>query len=141
MNLEVKEFIEKHINLIENDDWKQIYKLWNDSGVPEYTGKFTLVMQESGIDTLKGLDYIPMDYLGNTNITTFEVPQGIKGIYGYAFFACRDLQEFIIPNSVEYIGDVVFGKCPLLKEITYLGTKNEWRAISKGKLWKSSMYV
>ena len=137
MNVDVKKFIEEHIDLIEDNQWEEVY----DKLKIDVRGEFTQIMLEASIDALKSLDYIPDGYLNNADITSFEVPKGIKRINDHAFFACRNLQEFIIPNSVEYIGAFVFGKCPLLKEIIYVGTKREWRAIPKSKMWRTSSYV
>ena len=48
-----------------------------------------------------------------------------------------------IPSSVTNIGDYAFYGCTGLKDITFIGTQDQWNAISKGSDWnyKTGFYT
>ena len=46
------------------------------------------------------------------------MPEGIKNIYGYAFYSCSSLQSIDIPNSVTNIGSFAFYGCSSLPSVT-----------------------
>jgi hypothetical protein len=52
-----------------------------------------------------------------------------------AFALCRSLTSIVIPKNIKEIGGSCFGSCSALTEIRFEGTKDEWRAIVKGKDW------
>ena len=56
------------------------------------------------------------DVVGET-LKTFEIPDGIKNIGGYAFRSQTNLEQVTIPNSVTTIGDSAFNDCSKLTEI------------------------
>ena len=59
----------------------------------------------------------------------------MKKIGSSAFCKCTSLIDITIPNSVEAIGPQVFSDCVKLEDISFMGTKEEWNAISKDKSW------
>ncbi len=46
-----------------------------------------------------------------------KIPNGVKVIDKYAFFACGSLKELVIPSSVKIIGDSAFSNCSALERI------------------------
>ena len=92
MRNSVKEFIEKNINLIENEDWKTVYvnallKLSESS-----IGEFSYTMIKAGLNPLSGLDHIPEGFLYRSDITSYEIPSNILSIHADAFMACHMLE-------------------------------------------------
>ena len=119
MNRRVKKFIEENINLIENNRWEEIYNKAGKNLQSNEIGEFTQIMLEAYIDPLNYLDYVPMCYLRNSDISGgFNRPRGIKAIGNHAFYYCRSLTSVTIPNSVMSIGDYAFAQCDSLTNIT-----------------------
>ena len=45
--------------------------------------------------------------------------EGVLMLERASFGACTALEEILIPQSVEYVGEFAFLKCPLLSELTF----------------------
>lgn len=117
--INVDKFIEKYIEQIDNNDWRNIYNKAVDE-LDSYTGELTLTLLEARINPLDHLDYIPQMYLHSSDIKAFDIPSHIKTIDSAAF-AQSDLEgKFIIPNSVETINYRAFRSCINLEEIHFL---------------------
>lgn len=111
----VKEFIENHIDLIENNEWEEVY---NSTYYLSFNtiGEFTQTMLEANINPLNYLDYIPDYYLYNSNISgKFVIPNNITNIGEEAFRGCSSLTSITIPDSVTSIGSDAFSNCSELK--------------------------
>ncbi len=72
---------------------------------------------------------------GCTGLTSIEIPDSVTSICNYAFYGCTGLTSITIPNSVTSIGSWALGYCSNLSEIVFLGTEEQWNAISKGGNW------
>lgn len=48
---------------------------------------------------------------------------------------CKTLESLVFPLSLKEIGERAFESCPLLSEITYCGTIEQWKAVEKDKDW------
>jgi len=66
---------------------------------------------------------------------SITIPDSVTSIGVNAFYDCRSLTSIKIPNSVTNIGSSAFQDCTKLTDITYKGTKSQWNAISKRRLW------
>lgn len=70
------------------------------------------------------------------------ISDGVTCIDACAFEYYFNLESITLPASLEGLGDDVFAWCRSLKEIVFLGTKEQWRALKRidenpGKaLWK-----
>lgn len=70
------------------------------------------------------------------------IAEGVTCIDACAFEYCFNLKSITLPASLEGLGDDVFAGCKSLREIVFLGTKEQWRALKRidenpGKaLWK-----
>ncbi len=84
-----------------------------------------------GCTSLEYTEHNNGKYLGNTtnpyvvlvdvidnSITSFDMPDRIKFIDGYAFYGCTSLTSITIPNSVTSIGSNAFSGCSKLASIT-----------------------
>ncbi|WP_191014336.1 leucine-rich repeat protein, partial [Treponema zioleckii] len=55
---------------------------------------------------------------------------------GYeAFYGCSGLTSVSIPESVTSIGASAFYGCSGLRKITFEGTVEQWKKITKGSSW------
>jgi hypothetical protein len=156
MDSRIKEFIENNIDLIENNEWEEVY-LNTKSDIP--VGELTTTLLEAGIDPLNYLNYIPYKYMVLAPIKEFKIPTGITSIGDLAFFSCINLTSITIPDGVMSIGEGAFEDCSSLTSVTignsvtsiekyafwdcssltniaFNGTKAEWNAIEKGENWK-----
>lgn len=130
MNEEIKNFIEKNIELIQYNKWEKIYSKKTPRG-------FTETLLNCGINPLKqGLDYIPKNFLYGSEIKEFTIPDNVTNIGDYTFYGCTSLTNIEIPNSVTSISDSVFYDCNLLQDIKYKGTVGEAKKIKFGYNWK-----
>ena len=162
MNEDVKHFIEENIELIENNEWEEIYK-------KDFPTNFTETLLESGINPLEqALNYIPDDFLEQSKIEEFTIPNSVTGIGGRAFKRCssltniqipdgvisigreafcycRLLKSIDIPDSVISIGDRVFYNCSWLNAIKYLGNKKDAMQLGIGdisnKKWRQGAAI
>ena len=70
------------------------------------------------------------------SLTSVEIGSGVTSIGSYAFAGCSSLTSVEIPDSVTSIGSYAFAYCDSLTSIQYTGTKEEWKAITKGYTWE-----
>ena len=75
MSSEMKEFIEKNIDLIEDNKWDAVYRKITPSINHAFVKTFTEVLLEAGINPLNYIDYVPNYYLFESHkVTTLRVP-------------------------------------------------------------------
>lgn len=118
---EIKEFIEKHIDLIEDGRFEELYKLqskWYTVELARLVGIFTETLLSADIDPAKYMKKIPPFYLTGTEMVSYTIPQNITSIGNYAFYECSGLTSVTIPDSVTSIGDYAFGYCEGLTGVT-----------------------
>ena len=95
------------------------------------------------------------------NLTSITFSEGLESIGYNAFNACHSLKSITIPNSLTVIGSAAFtwcsgigsvvigsgvtniysdafNQCTSLKDIHYVGTKDEWDRINKEDGWASN---
>lgn len=65
-----------------------------------------------------------------TDLTNVELPSKILEIPNGLFCYCRKLRNVIIPSGVADIGEHAFYDCRALESIYFLGTYEQWNAIS-----------
>lgn len=70
-----------------------------------------------------------------SGVKTIIIPDGVTSIDVEAFLNCKSLTSITIPTSVKTIGKSALSGCTYLTKIVYLGTVDEWRAISKLADW------
>ena len=86
--------------------------------------------------SLKSIDIpdsvISIDYAAFRDCTSLKsviIPGNVIAIDSYAFFGCNGLESINIPKSITYIGEEAFGYSPILTDIYYAGSKEEWNLI------------
>ena len=78
-------------------------------------------------------DFAFSDYSYLTSIT---LPNGVTDIVDFAFCNCINMTSIVIPNSVTSIEDYAFyGNTPIT-DVFYMGTEEEWEAITKETNWE-----
>lgn len=108
-----KYYIERNIQLIENNQWKEFF-----GEVPFlYRGDVTQVFLDCGIDFLKYIKHVPNDCFGFLKITSIVLPDNIKSVGESAFQNCRELEKIILSNNLTFIGTQAFYCCKKLKTI------------------------
>ena len=76
---DVQEFIETHIDKIENNNWGWIYssglaELEDETGNPYIKGYFSSKMHDCDIYPLDYLKFIPSCYLIGSGVRFFDIP-------------------------------------------------------------------
>ena len=66
------------------------------------------------------------------NLKSVTISESVTAIYEAAFMCCTNLREITIPKSVIEIDDSAFENCDSLKNVYYLGTRAQWKAVVIG---------
>ena len=66
------------------------------------------------------------------NLKSVTISESVTAIYESAFMCCTSLREITIPKSVIEIDDSAFENCDSLKNVYYLGTRAQWKAVVIG---------
>ena len=133
MNIALKEFIERNIGLIENNDFEKLYnQAWANEDEFE-TGELTKLLYEIDIDPLQKMVSVPKYYLQYTkkdwSFEKFKIPSNIIELEDYSFgLSCR-IKELILPTSIKSIGRIVF-EDSLIDNVSYEGTIAEFKRIN-----------
>ena len=116
----LKNFIEANKELINNNQFDELYKLaLDDLYFSQSTGTLTRVLLSVGIDPLTYMDEIPYCYLyGGSPVTHFDIPDNIKLINGSAFSMCDELISVNFGSNVARVGEGAFSECPHLTSVT-----------------------
>ena len=69
-------------------------------------------------------------YLNGEIITDFVIPDSVTFIGSYAFYGCTSFTNIIMPKSVKTISNSAFVSCDNLQHVYYLGTEGRWNKIS-----------
>lgn len=123
-------------NVVGGDLGEMIYH-WNLCG---WELKFTVSESNQNLKIIDGALYACyegkpslLEAAASTEVTSVSVVEGATGIEGFAFARCKNLTSVTLPSSIRSIGSAF--DCPNLKEITFLGTVEQWNAIDKSELW------
>lgn len=76
-----------------------------------------------------------------TNLVSIDMNEGIISIGEWAFCGCDSLETISIPSTVTFIGTNAFKDCGKLKELTYEGTKAQWRNLKKNPTWRQESSI
>lgn len=76
---------------------------------------------------------------GCSSLASVTIGNGVTNIGGYVFYNCTSLTSITIPGSVTSIGENAFRNCTSLANIYYIGTEEQWNAITKDTTWNRNM--
>lgn len=115
-------FIEKYIDLIDNDKFEEFYDTLDreiSSENKSVIGDITKVLNNAGINPLDYLDYVPLYYCSYRTDLPSELilPDNIKYIGTSAFCFCTSLEKVILPEGLTVIYPDAFAACVELKNI------------------------
>lgn len=112
----LKNFIETHIDLIEQQLWEQLYE--DSEKLDEYeVGELTELLLNIDIHPEDVLTDIPYAFLYGSKIKEFTIPSHITAIGDRAFAECENLDKIIIPDNVKEMGMYAFAHCTNLSEV------------------------
>lgn len=104
MDSEQKAYIEKHISLIEDNNWEKFFNKDAPIGLGE-------ILYDAGIDFLSYMSSIPNFCFIDSTFVGITIPEQIRSIGAYAFSRCKNLQSIVIPDKVVKIEDGTFYQC------------------------------
>lgn len=111
-----KEFVDKNREIIDENNFEEVYNLlYNEPA--KIVGNFTYLFYKANIDPLSYLNYIPGEFLSQTDIISFNVPNHILSIGNASFYNCEKLEEIKLSKNLESIGSKAFAYCFHLKNI------------------------
>ncbi|MGM9880034.1 MAG: leucine-rich repeat domain-containing protein [Bacilli bacterium] len=69
-------------------------------------------------------------FLGCTSLSSIVIPKSVTSLGGYVFHDCASLSSVTIGNGVTSIGRAAFYECTSLSDVYYIGSEEQWNAIS-----------
>lgn len=116
---DVKQFIERNIEAIEENDFEWLY---NEAIMDDiYASDLTEVLYTAGIDPLEHMHYVPERFAaGLTEPAEYVIPEGIKEFKSFAF-KDNDLHKINLSSTICSLGKAAFAFC---KNLTQIDTKN-----------------
>lgn len=127
---QLKSVIKKYKTIIDNNQLDELYeKLSLDDEILGISISYFTILFDKAKNVLLNLHNIPDYFLTNTDIQSFETPDGFNTIGQEAFSDCRDLITISIPKTLLEIKENAFKNCVNLKTIYYNGTQAEFAKI------------
>lgn len=161
MKDELREFIETYIDLIEDNNFAELYNRV-DVNTNVRTQDLTVALLQAGINPLDHLTFVPPEYMfkcpisvaptvvipkeiktilpkafEETDIQFITVPEGVTTISSRAFAWCQNMETIELPSTIRHLHRGIFIGCFSLKTIKYNGTIEEWQEIDKDAVWFS----
>ena len=115
MNNRVKEFIERHIDKIEKNEFSDLFET-AATALPVYedVGELSKTLEDAEIYPLDNLDCIPTAYFaGRQDLVRYMTPNKVEEIRARAFQNCNALKDLILYKDVKYVDAYVCWNCNL----------------------------
>ena len=118
LNKNLKKFLEDKIELIETNNFNQLYKdAQTDLYFSQEIGTLTRALHRAGIDPLPHMEWIPFCYLyGDSNLTEYTIPDHIMFVESDAFANCN-LKKVVFGQRVDVVFYGAFEGCSQLSEV------------------------
>lgn len=118
MKPKIKEFIEKYIPVINNNDFTFLYNHALDELDDEsYIGELTFALNQAGIDPLEHMSSIPSDYYNSYPAKSIPpIPSHITAIMSQAFFD-SEVTSIRVPGNVTILRETAFDYACELKTV------------------------
>ena len=115
MNNRVKEFIERHIDKIEKNEFFDLFETAATAfPIYEDVGELSKTLEDAEIYPLDNLDCIPTAYFaGRQDIVRYMTPNKVEEIRARAFQNCRALKDLILYRDVKWVDGYVCWNCIL----------------------------
>ena len=113
MNNEVKEFIERHIDKIEKNEFSDLFEI-AATALPMYedVGELSKLLEDAEIYPLDNLDCIPTAYFaGRQDIVRYMTPNRVEEIRARAFQNCSKLKDLILYKDVKWVNACICWNC------------------------------
>ena len=95
--------------------------------------KYPAANERSTYTIPDGVEIIyPEAFAHSKNLKSVTISESVTEIYESAFMCCTSLREITIPKSVVEIETSAFENCDSLKNVYYLGTRAQWKAVVIG---------
>ena len=122
---DIQHFIEdsRIINMINIGDFKQIYQKeipyaqFDNLNRQEFTGAFTEAMLSADINPLSSMNLIPPNYLYESDIEAFIIPEHIHSVGYSAFDSCYRLKHITLHKNIKFVDEYAFYSCDQLTSI------------------------
>ena len=141
----LRHFIDTHKEYIDNNDFSSLYSLLP---ISIKRSALTDLLFKAEINPLNYMKYIPPNFLSDSRISEFELPEHIdaigarafsncfylkdlklnsklEAIHDNAFYQCVSLKSIILPPTLRFLMDEAFAECICLKEINLPGSIKE----------------
>lgn len=115
MNNHVKEFIERHIDKIEKNEFSDLFET-AATALPIYedVGELSKILEDAEVYPLDNLDCIPTAYFaGRQDIVRYMTPNKVEEIRSRVFQNCNALKDLILYRDVKYVGGYICWNCNL----------------------------
>lgn len=115
----VRQFIECHIDLIESNNFYDLYYNCPDYPTDSYKGELADVLYASGINPFLHMNHIPNNcFYGSETVKELTLPSSITYI-GSCAFAYANIEKIIINKECKMLNDNAFEDAYHLKEIFF----------------------
>ncbi len=115
MNKFVKKLLESNMELVDSNDFEQLYKEARKSGV---STDLTVVLQQAGINPLEYMNKIPASFANGFTNYEFDIPDHITEIGDEAFMN-SSLKEITIKSACKRVRSSAFAYCNLLQTVNF----------------------
>lgn len=140
----IKQFIEKHIDLIDVNKYEDLYGCWCEELPPDSYELFHSVYEvllSCGIDMLLYMDCIPNDFFCGYETPELIIPDNIVTLYYNAFRSCV-FHSLVLPPSIKQVeGDIFEDAC--INEVKWVGSPkmhyNAFRGLEDGSVVEFSI--
>jgi fimbrial isopeptide formation D2 family protein len=99
-------------------------------GISRYSGEITVSSFVNGKE-ISEVD--SMKYCYSKDITKVTIQDGIQKIGMEAFLYCINMKSLVLPASLKDIGYAAFRCCTSLKNISFMGTTEQWNSLRIGE--------